>query len=57
MRVIEAAAAGAIVGAVIALIAWRAGADPVMAAGVAFLIGFAGWGARGKTTTRYGRRR
>lgn len=56
MRVLEAAVAGVLVAAVVALIAWRAEADVVLVAGVGFLIGFAAWATQGKTTQRYGGR-
>lgn len=56
MRVVEATAAGVIVAVVVGVIAWRVGADVVLVGGAAFLIGFAAWGSRGKTSQRYGRR-
>lgn len=56
MRVIEAAVAGVIVAVVVGVIAWRVDADVVLMAAAAFLVGFAAWGAKGKTTARYGRR-
>lgn len=57
MRVIEAAVAGVIVAAVVAVIAWRVDADPVLMGAAAGLIGFGAWGAAGKTSQRYGGRR
>lgn len=56
MRVIEAAVAGLIVGLAVGVIAWRVDADIVLMGVAGFLLGFAAWGARGKTTARYGRR-
>lgn len=57
MRVIEAAVAGVIVAVVVGIIAWRIDADIVLMSSVAFLVGFAAWASRGKTTARYGTRR
>lgn len=57
MRVVEAAIAGVIVAVVVGIIAWRIDADIVLMSAGAFLVGFAAWASRGKTTARYGRGR
>lgn len=54
MRVLEATAAGVVVFLVVALIAWRADGDPLLAGGVGFLVGFGAWMASGKTSQHYG---
>lgn len=54
MRVIEAAVAGVIVAAVVGVIAWRVEADVVLVAAAAFLVGFAAWAGKGRTTQKYG---
>lgn len=54
MRLIEAIGAGLIVGLIVGVITWRTGADPVLGFALGALAGFAAWGSRGKTSTRYG---
>lgn len=55
MRVIEAAGAGVLVALVVAGMAWWVDADPVIPAGIGFLITFGGMLATGATYSFHGR--
>ncbi|MDR7278958.1 hypothetical protein [Catenuloplanes atrovinosus] len=54
MRLIEAIGAALVVGLIGGVICSRTGADPVLGFALGALAGFAAWGVRGKTSTRYG---